>query len=98
MATLPYASLAVTVIGMGTPVVAVVGTATLKKLADPGLTAIAPLVPVRLGRMVSRAVIVQGAPKAVLSVTTKLPTPLVSVALGGRTAFASVLVNWTVPE
>ena len=33
----------------------------------------------------------------VLSVTLKVPTPLVSVALAGRTAWPSELVNCTVP-
>ena len=34
---------------------------------------------------------------AVFNVTLKVPTPLVSVALAGKTAAASPLVKWTVP-
>ena len=35
---------------------------------------------------------------AVFSVTLNVPVPLVSVALAGRTAAASLLVKWTVPR
>ena len=35
---------------------------------------------------------------AVISVTLKVPAPLVSVALAGSTAAASLLVKWTVPR
>jgi hypothetical protein len=35
---------------------------------------------------------------AVFGVAEKVPVPLVSVALAGRAAWASKLVNFTVPE
>ena len=35
---------------------------------------------------------------AVFSVALKVPVPLVSVLLAGRTAWPSLLVKWTVPR
>ena len=60
-----------------------------------GLTLTAPLLPVIELAAASVAVIVWL--PAVFSVTLNVPTPLVSVALAGKTAAGSLLVNWTVP-
>jgi hypothetical protein len=54
------------------------------------------LLPVTAPLTVSVAVIVWL--PAVLSVALNVPAPLVNVALAGRTAAASLLVKWTVPE
>src|SRR5205085_1817977 len=97
-ARLPSASNAVTVTRIGTPVVALAGPTTVKNLAAAALSVIGPLVPVMAGSRVSLAVIVQGPPATVFSVTGKMPTPWIRPALAGSRAWPALLVNWTVPE
>ena len=64
--------------------------------AAAGLTLTAPVVRVIAAFTVSVAVIVWL--PAAFSVTLNVPTPLVNVLFVGRTAAASLLVKWTVPE
>jgi hypothetical protein len=91
VAVFPAASSAVTVTLNGNPVSDEDGAVTVKWVAAPGATAIAPLVPVMLDVTVSVAVIVLL--PAVLSVAEKVPTPLVRVASDGSTAAPSVDVK-----
>ena len=58
-------------------------------------TGISDSVPLMAGVPVSLAV-TESKP-AVLSVTAKVPTPLMRVSSAGKTAWPSELVKWTVP-
>ena len=86
-------STAVTVKLNGLPVLAVAGVAETESVdAVSGPMEIAPEVPVR------EPVAVMVCGPAVFSVTDAVPVPLAMVALAGKTAFGSELVNSTVPE
>ncbi len=76
------------------PAVVLDGALTKKWVAAAGLTAMV-LEPVLEPALVSVAVIVWN--PAVFNVPLKVPTPLLSVALAGRVALASLLVKWMVP-
>ncbi len=89
------ASKAVTVMLKAEPAVAEVGVETANRAAAPGATAISPLAPVIEDVTVSVAVTVLL--PVVLRVTEKVPVPLVSVLLAGKTAELSEEVKWTVP-
>src|ERR1043165_1698608 len=93
-------------VGLGTPRPAMLNASILPTLkvatvaapklgAAGGRTAIVVLLPVIVALTVSvaKTTLVGG----VLSVTLNVPTPLVRVLLGGKTAAASELVKWTVP-
>ena len=71
------------------------GALTKKCAAAAALTFTVPLLPV-IGRLTVSVAVIVWLP-AVFSVTLNVPVPLVSVALAGRTAAASLLVKWTVP-
>lgn len=88
-------SSAVTFTLTGVPAVAAAGAVTEKCVVVVVLTVIVPDVPVMVLVTVSVAVTVLA--PAVFNVTGKLPVPLTSVALAGRTASASLLVKCTVP-
>ena len=88
-------SSAVTVKLNAVPLVADAGADTEKWVAAPPDTVIVFDVPVIELVVVSVAVMVWL--PAVLSVAENVPTPLVSVAFAGNTAWPSVLVKCTVP-
>ena len=71
------------------------GALTTKCVAAAAATFTAPLLPAIEPLAVSVAVTVWL--PAVFSVALNVPTPLVSVALAGRAAAASLLLKWTVP-
>ena len=77
------------------PAVSALAPVTTSWVAVPGVTVMPDSVPVMPGVTVSVAVIVSD--PDVLSVTSKVPTPPVSLALGGRTAWPSLLVIFTLP-
>ena len=76
------------------PAVSPLAPVTTSWVAVPGVT-MPDSVPVMAGVTVSVAVIVSD--PDVFSVTLKVPTPSVSLALGGRTAWPSLLVIATLP-
>ena len=89
------ASKAVTVKLKAAPTVALLGALTLKCVAAAALTAMALLVPVSEPIVVSVTLILSL--PAVFNVALKVPVPLVSVLLAGRTAWPSLLLKWAAP-
>ena len=77
------------------PATALAGAVTTNCEAAAAVTFTAPLVPVSKLLAVSVAVIVWL--PAVFRVTVNVAEPLISLALAGKTAAGSLLLNWTVP-
>lgn len=93
--TLPKLSFAVTVKLNAVPAETDAGAVTTSAVADPADTVIFPEEPVIELVTVSIAAII--CVPAVFTVALNVPVPFVSAELGGSTACASVLLNFTVP-
>jgi len=94
VATLPKLSFAVTVKLNAVPAVADAGAVTTNAVADPAETVIFPEMPAIEPFTVSVPVMVET--PAVFNVALNVPVPFVNAELGGSTACASVLLNFTV--
>ena len=97
MTVVPPTSFARTVTLNPDPAVTVTGALTSNSDTTPTATVIPLEVPVIAPVTVSVAVTVRAGGEAVISVTPKMPVPLVRVVSAGRTAALSLEVKCTVP-